>query len=371
MKLTCQKDILSESISIVQRAVSSKSSIAALEGILLDAGDDRLRLLGYDLEIGIECTAESQVEEPGAIVLNARILGDIVRRLPEDTVHISADDKQLVVIRCGMSEFTILGTRASEFPEMPKVTGEMSLTLPRNTFKSMIRQTVFAVSQNDSKPVHTGSLFDVEGNQLRVVSVDGFRLALRQEIIENSTGEEEFSFVVPGKTLHELIRLLPDSDEGITLTLTKKHIVFEMDNFTLVSRLLEGEFLNYKNAIPKECKLTVTAQTKLFTDSIERASLLINDRIKSPVRCNFELDAVKLTCATPIGKVYDEFPVASSGGSLEIGFNNRYMLDALKACEEDQVKLELGTSLSPIVLKPLEGEGFVFLVLPVRLKNED
>ena len=368
MKITCDKSTLSEAVSIVQKAVSSKTTIPALEGILLEAEGNLLHLSGYDLEIGIEAQIEAQVDEEGSIVLNSRIFGDIIRKLPEDAVTLVTDEKMLSQITCGMAQFTILGTMASEFPEIPKVTGERSITLKQDLLKSMIRQTIYAISQNDSKPVLTGSLFDIRDGFLKVVSVDGFRLSIRTEAVEQV--EEGFSFIVPGKTLSEIMKILNDTEEEVTLNLTKKHIVFEMENFTLVSRLLEGEFLNYENAIPKDNHIQVTVQTRQLIDSVERASLLINERMKSPLKFNFEYDTVKISCTTPLGKVYDEFHTDPFQESLEIGFNNRYVLDALKACEDDEVVLSLGTPLSPMVVTPKEGNAFLVLVLPVRLKSE-
>lgn len=369
MKFTCEKSALNEAINVVQKAVSSKAAIPALEGILLEAsGSNTLKLSGYDLEIGIDATVDVSVEGEGSIVLNARILGDIVRKLPSDLVVLETDEKMLCIITCGMAQFTILGTPSSDFPEIPKITGEKKVKIRQDMLKKMVRQTGHAISSNDSKPVFTGSLFDLKGEELRIVSVDGFRLAICKEIVEGN--EEDFSFVVPGKTLAEVAKIMGDTDEEIQISLTRKHIVFEMENFLVISRLLEGEFLNYENAIPKEGSIEATINVKQFMESVDRASLLINERMKSPLRLMFDYDTVKLSCTTPLGKVYDEFKTAEFGASLEIGFNNRYVMDALKACEEEEVTLQLGTPLSPMVMTPVEGDAFLFLILPVRLKND-
>jgi DNA polymerase-3 subunit beta len=269
-----------------------------------------------------------------------------------------------------MSEFTLVGTPSSEFPELPSITGERNLSLEQRILKSMIRQTIYAVATSENKPVHTGCLFEAGGEEIRVVAVDGYRLAIRREKLAAPI-TEECSFVVPGKTLSEISHILGDSEEKVEIELSRKHILFRMENTTVVSRLLEGEFLNYANALPKESRFIMEVPVRPFTDCVERASLLINERAKAPIRLNFGFDSVKVSCATAIGKVQDEFAVKGEGTPLEMGFNNRYLLDALKACEQEKVKIELGTQLTPMVIKPVEGDGFLFLVLPVRIKHEN
>lgn len=366
MKIICQKQDLTEAISTASKAVSSKSSLPALEGLLIRA-EAEITITGYDLEMGIRCGAVGTIEEQGAIVLPARTFGEIIRKLPDDLITLSVDDSGKADITCGMTEFAIIGTPAEEFPDLPEVIGDKRLTLPQNVLKSMIRQTVFAVSSNENKPIITGCLFDVLSDELKVVAVDGFRLALRKEKLLESVAEN-FSFVVPGKTLLEVARVLSDTDLPVSLSVTRKQILFELENIVLVSRLLEGEFMNYENAIPKEAKLHITADTRRFTEAVERTALLISERLKSPVRLNFEMDTIRLSCATPLGRAQDEFPVKSEGETLEMGFNNRFLLDALKNCECEQIKIAINTPLLPMVITPIEGDEFLFLVLPVRLR---
>ena len=368
MKITCSKQQLTEAVSNVQRAVSTKSSIPALEGILLKAHGQEVTLCGYDLELGMTTTIEASVEEPGNLVLSARLFGDIVRRLPGEQVCIASDEKNITAITCGLSEFSIVGIPAEEYPEIPSITGETTIDLPHSMLKSMIRQTIFAVADTDAKPIHTGTLFELGGGTLRLVSVDGYRLAIREEPVQ---ANEEASFVVPGKTLNEVTKLLSDSEEEtLSLVVGRRHILFKIGNYTVISRLLEGEFLDYKAAIPAASSTEVLVNTRSFIESVERVSLLITDRLKSPVRCLFEDNEIKLSCSTSMGRANDQFEAQITGGNVEIGFNNRYLLDALRNAEGDEVKVQLNGPLSPMKVLPREGNAFLFLVLPVRLKSD-
>ena len=365
MKFSCEKALLQAAISTTSRAVSPKSSIPALEGILLEAGNE-LRLTGYNLETGIRTVVPADIQEEGTLVLGARLFGDIIRKLPDDIVTFRADH-YMVNITCGMSEFNILGTDPEEFPELPTVEYQNSITLPQQTLRSMISQTIFAVSDNESRPVHTGSLFEVEGDSLTVVSVDGYRLALREEPV--SCGEE-VSFVVPGKTLSEVLKLIKDDDSDLTMQVGRRHILFNIGSYTVISRLLEGEFLDYNAAIPKASSTEIFVWTRSFIESVERVSLLITDRLKSPVRCIFSGNEIRVSCSTSIGRANDQIEAKITGNDVEMGFNNRYLLDALRNTEGDEVRIELNGPLSPMKILPKEGDSFLFLVLPVRLKNE-
>lgn len=369
MKFTCERQQLTEAVLNVQRAVSSKSSIPALEGILLKAKANSLFLCGYDLALGMTTEIPASVEETGTIVLSARLFGDIVRRLPDDGVHIATDDKDMTTIECGQSSFSIVGIPAEEYPELPTISGDTGIGLPNSVLKSMIRQTIFAVSESDAKPIHTGTLFEITTDTIRLVSVDGYRLALREETVQSK--EEDLSFVVPGKTLQEVSKLLPENEETCTMQVGSRHILFSIGKYTVISRLLEGEFLDYRAAIPQTSASEAVLKTHDFIDSVERVSLLITERLKSPVRCIFGEEEVRLSCYTPIGRASDSFAGKLTGPCVEMGFNNRYLLDALRNTEGDQVKIQLNGPLSPMKVLPTEGNSYLFLVLPVRLKSEE
>ena len=362
MKFSCEKALLQSAIGTAARAVSPKSSIPALEGILLEAGND-LRLTGYNLETGIRTTVPAQIEQGGSLVLSARLFGEIIRKLPDDVVVFSADG-YMVHISCGMSHFNILATDPEDFPELPSVEDKNAFTIKQSALGSMIRQTLFAVSDNESRPIHTGSLFEVDAAGVTVVSVDGYRLALRHEAIEESDGLPSYSFVVPGAALNEVEKICSDVDDPATVTQGDRHI--------LVSRRLEGEFLAYRNAIPRNSTIKVVGEKRKLLASIDRVSLIISDKLKSPLRCVFGDNMLSITTKTGIGDASDQCPIEGDGGGLEIGFNNRYLMDALKAAPADKVRLELTSGVAPCVILPAEGEeDFLYMVLPVRLKASE
>ena len=320
MKFTVNKSDITEAVSNIQRAVSTKTSIPALEGILLSATETGLELCAYDLELGITTVIPAFVMEPGKAVLSAKLFSDIVRRTPAETVTVSVDEKNMATLESGYSRFSIIGIPAEEFPELPKLSDSTQISLPGALLKSMIRQTLFAIAESDAKPIHQGSLFSLENGILDVVSVDGYRLAVRREPVDFS---EDLSFVVPGKTLSELLKLIKDSEEPVEISAGRRHILFKIDNYTVISSLLEGEFLNYKAAIPPESQTEVVLKTREAIDSVERVSLLITDRLKSPIRCLFDNNEVKLNCTTSMGRASDQLDVEMTGQSVEIGFNNR------------------------------------------------
>ena len=367
MKFSCEKALLQAAINTTSRAVSPKSSIPALEGILLEA-DHNLKLTGYNLETGIRTSVPADIQSGGSLVLGARLFGEIVRKLPDDLVIFTAEN-YMVNIKCGMSEFNILGTDPEEFPELPTVEYQNSLNIQQNKLKSMISQTIFAVSDNESRPIHTGALFEVNEEGLTMVAVDGFRLALRREAVLEKQGNTSFSFVVPGAALSEVEKICGQVEEPASVTQGAKHVMFKVGETILVSRRLEGEFLAYRQAIPRNNSIHVTGDTRALLSSIDRVSLMINEKLKSPLHCIFEENVLKIRTKTAIGDAADQCPIDGDGGGLEIGFNNRYLMDALKAAPADRVRLELTTSVSPCVILPAEGdENFLYMVLPVRLK---
>ncbi len=369
LKFNCEKTKLVEALSNVQKAVSQKSTIAALEGILISANDKGfVELCGYNTELGITTTLPATVKTEGKIVLNARLFTEIVRKMPNDLVEISVSDKLTSKITGGSSVFELIGIDAAEFPSLPKIENAKCLELPVSDLKNMIRQTVFAVSEVDTNPIHTGTLFEIKNKAITLVSVDGYRLALRSEPIDKDL---ELAFVVPGKTLREVLHLLPDSDETVKISAGMRHIGFYVGDYSVVSRLLEGEFIDYKSTVPQKSKYKISVNTQEFIDSIERVSLLITDRLKSPVRCLLSKSNIHISCITGIGKADDEIPIKSNvDEEFEIAFNNKYMADALKNTDCDEIELHLNGPLNPIKIVPKNSNSFLFLVLPVRIKAE-
>ena len=369
LKFSCEKALLQAAVSTAGRAVAAKSSIPALEGLLLE-GSRELTLSGYNTQTGIRTSFEAQIREEGRIVLNARLFGDIIRRMPDDIIVFSADEKYMVHLSCGDASFDILGLSADDYPELPEVDDEYSVTLPQKTLKAMIGQTAFAVSTNESRPVHTGSLFEIDDTGLTVVSVDGFRLALRHEPLEKIDGGA-FRFVAPGSALKEVENICGDTDEMITVTRGKRHLLFSAGQTQLICRRLEGEFLDYKNAIPRNNPICVEVANSALLQSLDRISVVISEKLKSPVRCVFEQDRVLLSARTGNGEAKDICLTKGDGNGLEIGFNNRYLMEALRYAPADSVRLELNTNISPCVITPVDGsDNFLYMVLPVRLKAQ-
>ena len=367
LKFSCEKALLQLAVNTASRTVATKSSIPGLEGLLLE-GTEVLTLSGYNMQTGIRTRLEADIREQGRIVLNSRLFGDIIRKMPDDVIVFSADEKYMVTLTCGETRFEILGLSADDYPEMPEVESEYALTLQQGTLKAMINQTSFAVSTNENRPIHTGSLFEVEMGGVTVVSVDGFRLALRHEKLEKLEGGA-FRFVCPGSALNEVEKICEDSEEPITVSLGKRHLLFETGSTELICRKLEGEFLDYKNAIPRNNPIRLTVDTKTMLGSLDRVSVVISEKLKSPVRCKFGENTADFRSVSTIGEAHDVCQIAGDGQDMEIGFNCRYLLDALRAIPDAECSLELINGLSPIVMNPCDGsERYSYMVLPVRLK---
>ncbi|MDD6033894.1 MAG: DNA polymerase III subunit beta [Oscillospiraceae bacterium] len=371
MKFNCDKAALTEAVLSVSPAVSQKSTLMALECVLLRCRGTVLSVIGYNLELGITKDLEVQGFEDGEIILNARLFSEIISKMPAGELSFSTDEKLLTVIKGGGAQFTILGMSADEYPELPVISRNNSFSMPCKTLRSMIGETLFAVSQDTSNPILTGTLFEGKDGVLHMVSVDGKRLALRQESISFA---EDFRFVVPGRALTEILKLTgrisSDEEEPVVqLSVGDRHIIFECGGYQLISRLLDGEFINYNSAIPAEGKTRVRVNVRELSDSIGRASIIISEKVKNPIRALFGGNSIQISCETALGKVSDSIGAEITGEGLQIGFNNRFMLDALKASASDEVVLEMSSPLSPIKILPLEGDHFTFLVMPMRLKE--
>lgn len=370
MKFICNTKELSSACNNVIRAVSAKVTIPTIEGILIECGSDTLSLTGYDFEFGINTILSVDVVEPGAIVINAKVLCDIIRKLNNEEVTIETNGTSVSIIS-GAATYNITGIDAEDYPELPSVSNGIKIELDQKQLYSMVSQTIFAVADNESsKPVYTGLKFDIKGNQLTMIGVDGYRLAIRKENI-NYSGED-ISFVVPKKTIKELIKLFNAEEDGtINLLISKRHIVFEVGNYSIISRLLDGEFIDYESAVPKTVSTTVLINTSDAIECIERTLPVIENNQKNPIRCLFDGDQMRVSTVSSLGRVVDYTHANTSGDRVEIGFNSKFMLDALHASDSDEVKIELVGPVSPAVVKSISGDDFLFLVLPMRLKNEN
>ncbi len=367
MKFQCNRNKLTEAVTNVQRAVSSKTTMPALEGILIKCANNKIELYGYDLEICITTEIDAMVIEEGSTVIKARLFSDIIRKMPEDNITIEVDSKNIVYINSGRVDYKLVGLPPEDYPEIPVINSDDKISVDKDILGSMIRQTIYAVAENDIKPTNKGTLFEIGNGTIKMISLDGYRLAMRTEKIDCSI---EKSFIVPGKSLVEINRLISDkSDEKTDIISGTRHIMFEIGNYRVISRLIEGEFINYRGSIPKLHTTELRINTRIFTETIERMSLMLTDKMKSPIKCTIDNNEIKATCNTPLGQANDSLSVSMTGEPIEIGFNNKFLLDALRYCETDEIIMELSGATKAIVIKPTEGNSFLFMLMPMRLSK--
>ena len=368
MRFTCEKSMLVQGLNIAGRTVAQKSSLSVIEGILCKAGLG-LSLTGYNMETAITYEIEAEVADPGQCILPAKLFGDIIRRLPEGPVTVVVSDDYKVSIRAGYASFTISAESAEDYPELPDVNSGRPIQIPQTKLKELISGTIFAVSENQGRPIHTGVKFEVTDTSITAIAVDGFRLARRTYHPEEGTGRE-LSFVVPAAGLKEVEKIVADVEDMASFTLGTKHILFQIGKATLVCRLLEGEFLDWRRVVPTGCPIKLVANVGDLSSSVERVGLIVSEKYKSPVRCVFSHNELLMRTNTTIGAAEDKCSLAGDGKELEIGFNVRYLADALKVVPSEEVTLELTNGLSPIVLTPVDDKyDFAYMVLPVRIKN--
>ena len=368
MRFTCEKSMLVTGLAITGRTVAAKSVLSSIEGILCKA-DATLSLTGYNMETAITYTIDAEISDTGCCVLPARLFGDIIRRLPEGPVTVVVDENYKVSIRAGYASFTISAESAEDYPELPDVGSGRSIRLPQSGLKDLIGGTIFAVSENQGRPVHTGVKFEVNDDTVSAIAVDGFRLARRTYHMEEAS-PRTMNFVVPAQGLKEVEKILQEEDELALLTLGQKHILFSVGPATLICRLLDGDFLDWRKVVPTDCPIKLVANVPEMTSAIERVGLIVSEKYKSPVRCRFSNQVLQLKTNTTIGVAEDRCSFAGDGKELEIGFNVRYLADALRAVPDEEVVLELTNSLSPIVLTPVdEKKDFAYMVLPVRINT--
>lgn len=370
MIFSCDLRLLSEVVNNVSLAVTSKSNVPVLEGILLNCKDETLTLTGYDLEIGILRSIQVNIEEEGSIVLNAQLFGEMLRKMRGPEVTISTDKKFMAVITDDETKYNILGISAEDYPSTPSFSKEGSFSISDQTLRKMINQTIFSAAQNQlQNPILNGSLFEMTDGTFKVVAVDGYRVAIYKTTVDSNTS---LSFVVPIKTLNEITKLLSDDDEErITkISVSKQHVVFEIGDYYIISRLLEGKYIDYHIAFPKDISTEIIINAKDLCRSIERVSILINIKNNTPIKMSAMDGEIRLRCESTLGEGADRFAVNIKGEDVKIAFNNRYLIEALKHCEDDEVKISFNGSIQPIKITPKDGEDYIFIILPVRLKTD-
>lgn len=367
MKIICDSADLAKAAFSVQRTVSGKSTIPSLEGILIEAFENKIKLTGYDLEVGSTVIIDGDVRTEGKIVLNAKNFCDILRMVPDDTISIETDDRNIAKIKSGEADYSIIATNAEDYPELPTLSKFSPVVVELGLLKDMIKKTIFSVSTGERNPVHNGVKFEISHNKIVLVAVDGARLAVRREEINYDEDQNGvLNFVVPAKTLGEIQKNTSDDDTPVEIKVGDRHIIFSIGEYKVISRLLEGNFLNYKSAIPISSETTIIVETKRLIESIERTSLIITDK-SSPLRLIVENDVLKFSSVTALGTASDRMAADIEGKNIEIGFNNRFVLDCLKVCDVEKIKIEMISANQPITFSPLEGDHFFFLILPVRI----
>ena len=371
MKFVCYKDTIIKALNSVVKGVASKTTMPILEGILIQTNDNEIKLTTYDLEIGIEYTMECEIIENGSTVVNAMMFTEIIRKLPNVEINISLDENNLLTIECQGALYKLATMNPDEFPELPKIEVENSIELEQSALKNMIRKTIFAVSSDENKPIFSGCLFEIKQNRLNVVAIDGFRLALRT--LNLPVPVNDFKAVIPAKTLNEIIKILTDSFENVKIGVAKNQALFEMDNCKLVTRILDGEFLNYSSVIPTTWQTRVKVNKSDLQDSFERISLISSSSIekekKHPVKVAVDIGKMTISCTSQTGDAKEEVFISTEGKYLEAGFNPRYFLDCLKAIDDEEIFVEFGSNISPCLVKSTENNNYVYMILPIRLKN--
>ena len=371
MKFICEREKLLKAINSVVKGVASKTTMPILEGILIQTNDNEIKLTTYDLEIGIEYIIESTIEEQGSTVVNALMFSEIIRKLPDTEISITLNENNLLVIECEGSLYKLATMNPEEFPELPKINIENSIELDQKMLKSMVRKTIFAVSMEENRPVFTGCLFEIVNNKINVVAVDGFRLAWSSSFLEKQSND--FKAVIPGKTLNEVNKIVTDSFEPIKIGVSKNQALFQMENCKIVTRLLDGEFLNYSSVIPKNWETRIRANRRDLQECFERISLIsasiAEKEKKYPVKTKIEVGKITISCTNQTGDAKEELYLETQGKELEAGFNPKYFLDALKVIEDEEIFIDFGTSVSPSVIRPIENEDYTYMILPIRIKD--
>lgn len=374
MKIIFEKDKMIKALNSVTKAVATKTTMPILEGILIQTNNDDIKLTCYDKELGIEyIIKENNVLEQGSIVVNAIMVSEIIRKLPDTNITISINDNNLLVIECEGSVYKLATMNPDDFPQLPEINVENSIELEQNTIKDMIRKTIFAISTEENRPVFTGCLFEVKNNKLNVVAVDGFRLAWKSKVLNTKTND--FEAVIPGRTLQEINKILADSFDLIKLGISKNQALFEIENCKIVTRLLDGEFLKYSEVIPKKWETRVRVNKNLISNCFERISLISSSSMEKekryPVKLNVEVGKIKISCTNQTGDAKEEIFTTTEGQDLEAGFNPKFFLDVFRNIDDEEVYINFGTSISPSVIKSIEDDGdYQYMILPVRLKKD-
>lgn len=372
MKFSCDKNSLLNGVNIAMRGVSARTTLPILQGIMIKTSDNCIILSSTDLELGVECKINAQIEKHGGIVVSSKVFSDLTRKLPDEDVIIETDENNIVNIRCKTTNFTILSNSIDEFPEIPEIVKEHSFKVSQKILKEMIRKTVFCIAQEQTRPILTGVLFEIFNNKIKAVALDGFRMAINQHESENELFLDEeidkYSIVIPGKVLDEISKILDDNESDVTIYHTNNQVLFQIENTKVISRLLEGNYMNYNAVLPREYKTLVKVKKQDLIGGIERASLLAEGK-NNLIKFKIEDEFIIISSNSEKGKMSEKINVSFEGMFLEIAFNSRYFLDALRVIDEDEIELYFINSINPLIIKPANSDKYLYMILPVKLNG--
>lgn len=367
MKLICSKSNLSQGVNIVSKAVPSKTTMSILECILIDSTGGVIKLTANDMELGIETTIEGEIVEKGIIAIEAKIFSDIVRKLPDNDIIIETNDNNKVTITCEKSKFNLSGKSGDDFTYLPFIEKEDYITVSQFTLKNIIQQTIFSISDNDTNKLMTGELFEINGSELKVVALDGHRIAIRKIDLKEEYNNQKV--IVPGKTLNDLSRILPgDSDKDVNIYFTTNHIVFEFENTIVVSRLIEGNYFKIEQMLSNDYETKFVINKREFIDCIDRATLLVKEGDKKPIIINVKDGSMELKISSYMGSMNEDIDIEKEGKDILIGFNPKFLLDALRVVEDENVNIYMMNSKAPCFIKN-DDESYIYLILPVNIQE--
>lgn len=365
MKIVCKKSELVSGVNIVMKAVPSKTTMSILECILIDASANQIKLTANDMELGIETQVNGTIVERGIVAIDAKVFSDIIRKLPENDITIDVAGNYETTITCEKAKFTILGKSGEDFSYLPYIEKDNSIFLSQFTLKEMIRQTIFSVADNDSNKLMTGELFEIHGEEMKIVALDGHRIAIRNVELKDAFGDAKV--IVPGKTLSEISKILTGGmEDEVQISFTKNHIVFEFDETIVVSRLIEGEYFRIEQMLSSDYSTKVSVNKRELLDCIDRATLLIKEGDKKPIILHINDEIMELKMQSFIGSMDEEIDITKEGKEIVIGFNPKFLIEALRVIEDEQISMYLVNPKAPCFIRDEEGK-YVYLVLPVQI----
>ena len=364
MKFTCNKSDINEAINIVLKAVPGKTTMPILECVVIEAADNELKLTTNDMSLGIETRLSANIEEEGIILVNAKMISEIIRKLPDEDVYFEADNNENILLFCGKAKFNLSGKNHEEFPMLPKIEKEKKIVISQFTLKEMIRQTIFSISNNENNRILTGELFEITGDEFKIASLDLHRVSIRK--IQLKESYDEIKAVIPGKTLSEVSKILTGGmEDEVEIYLTKNHVLFELGKTIIISRLIEGNFYNINQMLTNDYETKVTVNKRELLDCIDRATLLLREAENKPVIMNVKNDEIKMEMNTKIGSMDENIGIQKKGKDLRIAFDPKFLIDVLRVIDEEEVNLYLFNSKAPCFIR--DDNSYIYLILPVNL----